>query len=187
MWATATRSRKAKIDGYNGGFFLDCEDLGGNVRPFIPRLRFFFFLKWRLARAHQFHFYGKISLQRLSKLRRLWLNVPWQVACELVFRIGSHTVRGQRHSQPTPSSLDVCVARCNFQPALWAEWQGSFTCHCTAVTRVWNGQRKRVSTHSSQWRKNSPAALAGIRTRNLSITSPALSPTSYPGCLREHY
>ena len=29
--------------------------------------------------------------------------------------------------------------------------------------------------------ENSPAAPAGIRTRNLSITSPALSPTSYPG------
>ena len=29
--------------------------------------------------------------------------------------------------------------------------------------------------------ENSPAAPAGIRTRNLSITSPALLPTSYPG------
>ena len=30
-------------------------------------------------------------------------------------------------------------------------------------------------------KKNSPAASAGIRTRNLSITSPALLPTNYPG------
>ena len=29
-------------------------------------------------------------------------------------------------------------------------------------------------------KKNSPAASAGIRTRNLSITSPALLPTNYP-------
>ena len=29
-----------------------------NVRQFIPRLRFFF-LKWRLARAHKFHSLGQ--------------------------------------------------------------------------------------------------------------------------------
>ena len=29
---------------FDGGFFLACEDFGGKkVRPFIPRLRFFFF------------------------------------------------------------------------------------------------------------------------------------------------
>ena len=35
--------------------------------------------------------------------------------------------------------------------------------------------------------KNSPAAPARIRTRNLSITSPALLPTSYPGGKGEVY
>ena len=46
--------------------------------------------------------------------------------------IGSHTVPGQRHSQPTPTALgqDVCVFRCNPPPALLAEWLGSFMCHC---------------------------------------------------------
>ena len=39
----------------------------------------------------------------------------------------------------------------------------------TAVTRGWNGHRIRVSTGE----ENSPAAPAGIQTRNLSITSPA--------------
>ena len=40
--------------GGAGGFFLARDDFWENVRPFIPRLRFFssFFLKWRLARAH---------------------------------------------------------------------------------------------------------------------------------------
>ena len=33
--------------------------------------------------------------------------------------------------------------------------------------------------------ENSPTALAGIRTRNLLITSPALYPTSYPGFRRK--
>ena len=44
----------------------------------------------------------------------------------------------------------------------------------TAVTRGWNGHRIRVRTQSQLWRKKNPAAPAGIRTRNLSITSPAL-------------
>ena len=51
----------------------------------------------------------------------------------------------------------------------------------TAVTRGWNGYRNK-----SQHRKltlgeeNSPAAPAGIRTRDLSITSPAPEPLSCP-------
>ena len=39
-------------------------------------------------------FNARISLQWLSELRWLWPNVPWQVACELVFQIGSHTIPG---------------------------------------------------------------------------------------------
>ena len=38
---------------------------------------------------------------------------------------------GQRHSQPTLTSLGQgCVFRCNLPPALLAEWSGSFACHC---------------------------------------------------------
>ena len=33
-------------------FFLACEDFGDNIRHFMPRLQFFFFLKWILGRAH---------------------------------------------------------------------------------------------------------------------------------------
>ena len=48
------------------------------------------------------------------------------------FLIGSHTMPGQKDSQPTPTSLGqgVCVFRCNLPPALLTEWPGSFTCHC---------------------------------------------------------
>ena len=53
----------------------------------------------------------------------------------------------------------------------------------TAVTRGWNGHRIRVSTQSWLWRRKFSRASAGIRTRNLSVTSPALLPTSYPGSL----
>ena len=34
--------------------------------------------------------YARISPQRLSKLRWLWLNVPWQVACELILDRSPH-------------------------------------------------------------------------------------------------
>ena len=37
----------------------------------------------------------------------------------------------QQHSQPTPTSLgQIFVFRCNLPSALFAEWPGSFTCHC---------------------------------------------------------
>ena len=39
----------------------------------------FFFLKWRLARAHYFFLYVRIRISPLSELRRLWPNVPRQL------------------------------------------------------------------------------------------------------------
>ena len=45
----------------------------------------------------------------------------------------------------------------------------------TAVTRGWNGYRKKESAQKGDpGEENSPAAPAEIRTRDLSITSPAL-------------
>ena len=54
---------------------------GENIGPLIPHLRFLFFLflKWRWACAHYSTLRARISPQWLSKLRRLWLIVPWQV------------------------------------------------------------------------------------------------------------
>ena len=49
----------------------------------------------------------------------------------------------------------------------------------TAVTRGWNGQIG-VSTESCPRGKHYPAASAGTRTCDLSITSPVLYPLSYP-------
>ena len=54
--------------------------------------------------------------------------------------IGSHTMPGQPHSQPTPTSLgqgSTCVCRCNLPPALLAEWLASFTCHCGDMGIEW--------------------------------------------------
>ena len=44
----------------------------------------------------------------------------------------------------------------------------------TAVTRGWNGYRNESAQKVDPGEENSPAAPAGIRTRELSITSPAL-------------
>ena len=45
----------------------------------------------------------------------------------------------------------------------------------TAVTWGWNGYRNKESAQKvDHGEENSPAAPAGIRTRDLSITSPAL-------------
>ena len=53
--------------------------------------------------------------------------------------------------------------------------------HATGVTRGWNRyQNKSQHRKLTLGEENSPAAPAGIRTRDLSITSPALQPRSYP-------
>ena len=66
----------------------------------------------------------------------------------------------------------VCVFRCNLLPAFfWQNDRGLL--NATAVTRGLNGHRIRVSNKVYSGEKNSPAAPAGIRTRNLWITSPA--------------
>ena len=76
--------------------------------------------------------YARISPQWLIGLRRLWPTVPWRVACELV----SWYVPTLWLDSGIVSPLllrwvqGVCVFRCNLPPALFAEWPGSFTCHC---------------------------------------------------------
>ena len=60
-------------------------------------------------------------------------------------------------------------------------WQnGLDLLRAIAVTRGWNGHRIRVSSQINFGEENYPAASAGIRTHNLSITSPAPLPTGYP-------
>ena len=44
----------------------------------------------------------------------------------------------------------------------------------SAVIRGWNGYRNKKARKADSGEQNSPAASAGIRTRDLSITSPAL-------------
>ena len=67
----------------------------------------------------------------------------------------------------------VCVLRCSLLPALWAEWPGSFTCHC-GNTRVEHKSNKSAHKVNSG-EENSPAIPAGIQTHNLLIVSRVLS------------
>ena len=54
-------------------------------------------------------------------------------------------------------------------------WQNDWDLlRATAVTRGWNGYRKKESAQKvDPGEENSPAAPAEIRTRDLSVTSPA--------------
>ena len=54
----------------------------------------------------------------------------------------------------------------------WQNYRGLL--RATAVTRGWNGYRNKSLQKVDPGEENSPAAPAGIRTRDLSITSPAL-------------
>ena len=93
--------------------------------------------------------YARASQQWLSELRRLWPNVPRQVACKLFPKRFPHYAWTAAVS-PLRSRWvkSVCVFRCNLPPALWAEWPGSFTCHCgnTGVERTTNKSQRTKLT-----------------------------------------
>ena len=72
---------------------------------------------------------------------------------------------------------------CNLPAALLADWPGSFTCYCgnTGVERI---PKQESAQKVDPGEENSPAAPAGIRTRNLfdhesGALTTELSPLSY--------
>ena len=69
-----------------------------------PPELFFFFLKWRSARAHQLH---SLSQEQSTVAQRAETTVAERslTSCGLVPQIDSHTLPGQRHSQPIPTSM----------------------------------------------------------------------------------
>ena len=90
--------------GSGGGFFLMCKDLGRMFDDSFPACAFLnSILKWRLARANWFH-----SLCQNQSTVAQWAETT-VTECSLTsyvsahFLIGSHTMPGQRHSQPTPT------------------------------------------------------------------------------------
>ena len=119
--------------------------------------------------------YARISPQWLNELRRLRPSVPWRVACELVsWQVPTLCLDSGRDS-PLPLRC-VKVYKClgvTCHLHFLAEWPGSFMCFCgnTGVERTPNIEPAHKVDSGEE---NSPSAPAGIRTRNLSITSPAL-------------
>ena len=75
--------------------------------------------------------------------------------------------------------LGACMSSCNLPAARLAERPGSFTCRCGNAG--WNGCQNKSQHRKLTLEKNFfPAASAGTRTRDLSITGLALYPLSYP-------
>ena len=103
------------------GFFLASRDSGRMLDHSFPRLCFFFFFKWRLDRAHYVNSLGQDQPTVAQRAETTVVECPLTSCMSARFRIGSHTMPGQRRSQPTPISLGICVFRCNLPPALLAE------------------------------------------------------------------
>ena len=78
-----------------------------NVRPFISRLSFFFFF-FGVEISSRSNIFHSLCQDQSTVAQRAETTVA---ECSLTscvwarFRIGSHTMPGQRHSQPTPTSL----------------------------------------------------------------------------------
>ena len=102
------------------------------------------------------------------------------------FRIRSYTMSGQRHSQSTPTSLDPgCIAclgvTCHLHFCQKDRFWCLFVCVCvcvyvcvcvcgggvTVVTRVGTDTEEESAHKVNSGEENSPAAPAGIPTRNL--------------------
>ena len=91
----------------------------------------------------------------------------------------ARTAAYSAHSNFIGSRVYACLGvTCHLH--FWQNERGLL--RSTAVTQGWNGQRTKSKSANkvNSGEENSPAASAGIRTRNLLTMSLALSPTSYP-------
>ena len=103
--------------------------------------------------------------------------------CELIFLIGSNTIPGQ-HNQPTLTMLAqgcTCVS-CNLPSTFFArmtgEWLECFMWHCCNKGVEWTSNKSH-QRKLNPGGKNSKAASARNRTRNLSIISLVFYQLSY--------
>ena len=134
-----------------GGFFLTSQDFGRLTIHSLPAL-FLLFFKVEIS-------FCKLipSLGQDQSTVAQWAEmiVPERSCCVWAcFLIGSHTMPGQWHSQPTLTSLGQgcmpCLGvTCNLH--FWQNDQGLL--HATAVTRGWSGHWLRVSTQSYFWKR----------------------------------
>ena len=130
-----------------------------NVRPFISYLRFFFFFGSVDYLAHiNSTIYVRISRQWHGELRRLWPNVPWQVACELVsdkfpqknvlppllpgFELATFRSRVRRSYQQAIPAPTWCITKCPITDFVDGRhcgylWHFPAVCFCTWQTACW--------------------------------------------------
>ena len=126
----------------------------------------------------------------LSRLTALVRGSTWVTSFRAPFWISTEVVYLQRWHETAAVSAQVLCTSYDHAPCHFMQSHVLKVCACLAVTchlHFWQNDRDllcatavtqdteiRVSTESWPWRRKSPAAPAGIRTRDLSITSPVL-------------
>ena len=123
----------------------------GKIRRFFPCLSFFFLSEYQPMHTNSI-LSARVSPQWLTVLRRLWPSIPWRVASNLVSDMFLYTA----HSDCVGSVVYACLR---------------VTCHL----HIWQNDRglSRVNAVTL-------GTSAGIRTRNLLVTSHELYQPSYP-------
>ena len=89
------------------GILLACEEFGRRLDRSYPACVcvFFFFLKWRLARAHQFYSLGQDQSTVAQQAETIVVDCSLSSCMCARFVIGSYALPGQQHRQPSPTSL----------------------------------------------------------------------------------
>ena len=157
--------------------------LGGKGHFFPPSALFFFlflFLRWISACAHRFHFLGqdqskvaqraKTTVAECSLTSCVWARSP--------DRLPHYALTAQSaHSDFVGSRVYTCLSvTCHLH--FWQNGRGLLC--ATAVTRSETYTDWKSAQKVNSGEEKSPAARVGTRTRNLSITSPALYQQAIP-------
>ena len=141
--------------------------------PSLFRILFCLFVGWLVGWfALLFYYSACLNIHRSGVLIALAWLVPRETAAisaRSIYTIQPCTM--SLHAKP--HTQGACVFSCNLPPAPLVEWPGSFTCYCgnTGVERI---PKQESAQKIDPGEENSPAAPAGIRTRDLLVTSPAL-------------
>ena len=105
-----------------------------NVRPFIPLLHFFsFFFNVEIISHTRRALLCQDQSAVAQRAERTVAECSLTSCAWARFRVGSHTMRGQRIISPLRPRWvkGVCVFRCSLPNALLAEWPRSLSCHCS--------------------------------------------------------
>ena len=100
---------RSNYGGGGGGFFHACQDLGRMFDHSFPTCSSLSLslslLKCRLARALYFRCLCQYQSTVAQRAETTVAECSLTICVWVRFQIGPHTMHGQRHSQPTPTSL----------------------------------------------------------------------------------